>query len=234
MATSAAENLHVQQKRVIGSPGFLVLVGMLLFVIGVIVLPQPGISCHGKSREARANAEMKNAELAIEKILKDTGAARVRDLFSDPNTLDGSTLQETLQRHTDAVHLLLSRGKNASLDLRPELRNRLGDLYIDFALDPWGENRYVFYLPYGEGNAANALDRRFIETYMTFFELGEGGPKKPWRQDAPIYIACKGKDGRLELLEPSVSGGIGDDMSNLREPTTARKIEALDKQTAGR
>ena len=224
----------MQHKRVIGNPGFLIVVFALLFVVGVIVLPQPGISCHGKSREARANAEMKTAELAITKILKDTGAARARDLFSDPNTLNGTTPQETLERHTDAVHLLLSRGKNAPLDLRPELRNRLGDLYIDFALDPWGENRYVFYLPYGEDDAANGLDRQFIETYMTYFELGEGGQKKAWRHDAPIYIACKGRDGRLELLEPGASGGIGDDLSNLREPTTARKTETLGKQTAGR
>lgn len=202
-------------KRALGSPAFLIVGGILLAWLVVIVIPDwPPIDRFPPS--TRAYSEIKGCELALTKVLSDAGVSELRDLFSDPTALDGPTDFETLSRHTDAIYALLRNGKKAPLDLRPDIRNRLGSFYMNLEADPWG-HRYVFYMPYGIADDANALDRKFVDTYMTYIVLD--GETRPWQNEPPVFIACRGKDGRLELFDPRSPAvdDIGDDLSNLRD-----------------
>jgi len=212
----------------------LIVVSIPLILLASIVFPGPG-ACHPhKPPEARAYGEIKTCELAITKLMTHADVTHLRELFSDPEAFDAATPEETLAMHTGAIYALLRDGKNASLDLRPEIRNRLGSTYMDLTSDPWGEHPYVFYMPYADGDEANALDRRFLDTYMTYRVLG--GETKPWQSKPPVFIACRGKDGRLELLESHslTDHDIGDDFSNLRDPSAPGRIESLGKPAPSR
>ncbi len=216
-----------RRKRAFGNLDFQIVVSIPLILLASIVFPGTG-ACHPrKSPEARAYSEIKGTELAITKLMTDANVTHLRELFSDPEALDAATPEETLALHTNAIYALLRDGKNASLDLRPEVRNYLGSFYMILEADPWGEHRYVFYMPNGDGDEANALDRRFMDTYMTYNVIG--GETRPWQSDLPVFIACRGKDGRLELFESaeSIDNAIGDDFSNLRDPSASEKIEIL-------
>lgn len=228
------ESTPKPRKRRIGNAGFLITVSAPLFLL--IALMAPRIPhCPPKSPERRANAEIKVVGLAITKIMVDTEVTRLRDLFVDSNVFDAATPEETLERHTDAIYLLLQEGKNAPLEFRPDLRKRLGNGYMILTTDPWGEHRYVFYMPKADGDETNALDRRFMDTYMTYNVIG--GETRPWQSDLPIFIACRGKDGRLELFESSAGSTdntIGDDLSNLRDRSAPGKIEILGEPSPSR
>ncbi len=199
-----------------------IVTGVLIFALIVILIAfLVPTNVHGRSREVRAYSEIKGCELALTKVLSDAGVSDLRDLFSDPTALDGPTDFETLSRHTDAIYALLQNGKNVSLDLSPDIRNRLGSSYMVLKADPWG-HRYVFYMPYGHGDDANALDREFLDTYMTPLESSdsEDSPSRFWRTDPLIYIGCRGEDGSLELLDTETSYDgrtVVDDISNLRD-----------------
>jgi len=202
---------------------YVTLIGTLV----LLVVPNiPAIDTFG-GRPNRATREMKGVELALGKILADTGVFRLRDLFTDPNAMDRPSVEATVEQHTNAIYQLLRNGKNAQLDLRPETKSRLGGSYTPFlSSDPWRENRYVFYMPHGHGEEANELDRRFIETYMTYITLG--GETEAWRSEPPIYIVCRGEDGHLELLDsadPGTTDSVGDDLSNLRDPSPHESVD---------
>ena len=163
---------------------------------------------------SRAYNDIETAELAVNKMLSDAAVPHLRDLFNNPDTLDAATNEETIQRHTVALYLLLKEGKRTTLDLHPDIRARLSDTYMDIGKDAWQENLYVFYIPHGYGDDTNALDRRFIETYISSRKSAV-----PMQQELPIYIVSRGPDGVLGVLEQNRYGdavGAGDDRSNLR------------------
>ena len=132
----------------------LLVVIAIISILASIVVPQV-TDWISRGRMAAAVSEIRNADLALSKMLIDAERKNFGHFF---NTQTGMNLGEACHFLGDAQKLyeivfyeLLRQGKNADFDLdgdgNPELvlhasvRKKLGTSYLDLGVDPWGRPR---------------------------------------------------------------------------------------------
>lgn len=143
----------------------------LLVVIAIITILAATVAPRvsnwiSRGRMARATAEIRNAELAITKMLADVDRKSVAQFFvrnanapsSVPLTFAASMQSAMMTQalniyniYSNMFYELLRRGKNAEVsdllpywDLDSKVRSKLGTSYMEIGNDPWG-NKYIFY-----------------------------------------------------------------------------------------
>ncbi len=178
-----------------------------------------------RGKMARAISEIRNADLALTKLLADTGCKDLHQLFVNPAELDRPSLSETIKHHTPIVCELLKKGKNAEIGLKPELRQKLADSYMDLGKDPWG-SAYQFYLgprkcPENEIPFRSYRGKKYIYDAVAKAELDREFIIAPPADDksgfpAPMnllaYIFSYGRNMRPDQLP--WEGNDGDDINN--------------------
>lgn len=178
---------------------------------------------------ARAVSEVRNADLAFAELLSDIERKNVRDLFANPAELDRPTLAETFEHHTKLCYELLLKGKDAELDLKPEIRRKLASAYLYIGKDPWG-NAYQFYLGPLQCRVNEIPFRGYRgEKYvydMAAYKEAESqhaqnpkpdadippAPGYPAPRDLSVYIFSYGQNKKPEQLPWKGDGG--DDVNN--------------------
>lgn len=129
----------------------LVVIAIISILAGIVIPNVP--QWIAKARMARAQAEVKNIDLALTKMLTDVNRQDFRSGFFDWGAGgEPATLAQGLPIYRDIFYILLRKGKNAETDtdwpggvtINPDVRRRLGDTYMDLGKDPWGQ-LYNFY-----------------------------------------------------------------------------------------
>jgi len=135
----------------------LLVVIAIISILAAIVVPR--VSDYIKrGRMAKALAEIKGVDLALTKMLADSGKQSFNHFFSAPldprvNWERGyiPTCEEICYAsgiYTNVFYILLRKGREAIDDipqLKPEVAKKLATSYMDLGLDPWGTNSYKFY-----------------------------------------------------------------------------------------
>jgi len=178
---------------------------------------------------ARAVSEVRNADLALVKLLADAERKHLRQLFANPAEIDRPTLAETIEHQTKLCYELLRKGKDADLDLKPELRQKLGNAYMDIGKDPWG-TAYQFYLGplkcrVNEVPFRSYRGEKYIYDRAAFDEAEKRlrnnpepdadippAPGYPAPRDLPFYMFSYGQNRKPEQLPWNGDGG--DDINN--------------------
>ncbi|MBX7258570.1 MAG: prepilin-type N-terminal cleavage/methylation domain-containing protein [Candidatus Hydrogenedentes bacterium] len=134
----------------------LVVVAIIGILAGIIV---PNVLNYlSRARMTRASAEINGIELALTKMLTDTGRQDFRSFFNTDNVpalqiplsdLTNQDLAKAIEIYTDTFYKLLKEGKNAELDygivINDAVRSKLGTSYMtDLGKDPFG-NLYQFF-----------------------------------------------------------------------------------------
>jgi len=150
----------------------LLVVIAIITILASIVTPNV-LDWISRARVAKALSEVKNAELALTKMLADAGKENFKHFFAVTPMFD--TLEEAEYFYTDAMYQLLRRGKavnlnlNAKLVLRDDVRRKLGSAYMDLGKDPWG-NLYRFFIGplRSAGNTIGTSDANYRNYRMPF------------------------------------------------------------------
>lgn len=137
----------------------LVVIAIIGILAGIVVPNVTGFIARGQL--ARAVSEIRNAETALTAALADTGRSRFRDWLSaagiaqvnnlSPDVGNPFTLAQfrTAQEfYNDFFYELLRQGRNSEFlrpILKPEIRRKLANSYMDLGNDPWG-NQYRFWM----------------------------------------------------------------------------------------
>ena len=178
---------------------------------------------------AKAVSEVRTGDLALTKMLEDAECKFLSQLFVNPKELDGPTLAESIEHQTKLCYELLRKGKNAELDLKPEVRQKLSNAYMDIDKDPWG-NKYQFCfgplkcrvneVPFRSYRGENyAYDRAALEELDKKLRNNPvpdadipPAPGYPAPRDLPVYIFSYGQNEKPEQLPWNGNGG--DDINN--------------------
>jgi len=199
----------------------LLVVIAIITILASIVAPKV-YNAMERAKMARAFSEIKNADLALTKMLADTERKHFGHFFAnfDPNIFNdaiGVNYAAAVQAYTTVFYELLRRGKSADVygilgpnaDLRAEIRRKLGTSYMDIGKDPWG-NLYQFYAgPFSRQATmypfrAFREDENFVYTWNTRNRLQtemrgnpppDGAAGFPCQGDLPVYIYSWGGDG---------------------------------------
>lgn len=110
-----------------------------------------------KARATAAEAEIRGIEIALTKILTDSGRDNLRQLFkNDPSgSVDlvgqpksAAELADQVRVYTRNLYAVLRQGRNAELTdgliWDETARTKLGTSYVDLGLDPW-DSQYQFF-----------------------------------------------------------------------------------------
>ena len=214
---------------------------LILVVVGVAALDFAIIRSEGRrhgSPMAWAVSEIRNADLALTKLTADAGVKDLHDLFTDPTDLVRPTLLDTISHQTDIIYELLKKGRNANIGIKAEIKQKLGNAYMDIGLDPW-EEAYQFYLgplnsPVNQIPFRSYRGPSYVYDKAAYEEESKTmkgpaipeadmppAPGFPAPKDLIVYIFSTGKDKRInqpfgpdyDSLEPDLKGG-GDDINN--------------------
>jgi prepilin-type N-terminal cleavage/methylation domain-containing protein len=228
----------------------LLVVIAIISILAAIVVPRV-TDYMSRAKRARAEAEINSIGLALTGVLTDAGKKDFRQIFMssaissmdnilcgygspDPDALDG-----TVAEYTDWMYKLLRNGRAAEVPLRPEVRRRLSDGYLDLANDPWG-NIYQFYptpLSAVSCYRSQELDPPF-RIYRpsdnipggpdydgTIAAVNDEGDRIGWfpKKNLPVYVWSRGEDllsnqpgleDYLEGAQDPIYRGGGDDINN--------------------
>lgn len=137
----------------------LLVVIAIITILASIVVPNAA-DWIKRARVAKAVSETRNAELALTKMLTDTGCSHFGQFFCMDNGLNGnprndnpltfSSIAQAEEFYTNAMYTLLRRGREADIYLgglnvlKPEVKAKLGTAYLDLDKDPWNK-LYRFY-----------------------------------------------------------------------------------------
>lgn len=167
--------------------------------------------------------EIKDIEVAIERIRVDAGVDNLRAMFANSEELNRGDLNEIIQRHTLALYKLLAEGKSAAVDLKPECRTRLASHYYAIGDDWWGRE-YKCFITEPAGGRIPDLQKKLFSVYTTFSTPEARAIWIRREPEAPptAIIISTGRDGIFAAMtsKPSrtVNGVIlpmGDDITNL-------------------
>jgi len=195
----------------------------LLVVIAIITILAATVAPRvanwiSRGRMARATSEIRNADLALVKMLADADRKSVTQFF--PGTALAHAMEsqgDIYQAYSIVFYELLRRGKDADLSpegltLDPAVKKKLGTSYMDIGLDPWG-TQYRFYPgPYSKdladkmrfrsrrtddaGNDIryNQAGYNAAQLKMRGNPLQDGVNGYPAPRDLPVYIYSIGED----------------------------------------
>jgi len=131
----------------------LLVVIAIITILASIVAPRVS-NWIERGKMARAISEIRNADLALVKMLSDAEWKHFGQFFNNFNPAafgipPAVNYAAAIQVYTTVFYELLRRGKGAEIldlgfDLKPEIRSRLGTSYMDIGTDPWGK-KYQFY-----------------------------------------------------------------------------------------
>lgn len=129
----------------------LLVVIAIITILASIVVPRVQ-NWIGRARMTKAVSEIRNADLALTKMLADADKKSFVQFFDGGfpvNTL--ADLDVACRFYSDVFMELLRRGKEADfsglgVNLNAKVRQKLGTTYMDIGLDPWRANPYFFYV----------------------------------------------------------------------------------------
>ncbi|MCX5759571.1 MAG: type II secretion system protein [Candidatus Hydrogenedentes bacterium] len=177
----------------------------LLVVIAIITILAATVAPRvsnwiGRGRMARTASEIRNADLALTKMLADADRKDFGQFFNRVNPNAQATFPGAMQWlmasqniydvYTKVFYELLRRGKDAVVndllpgyDLDPTVRKKLGTSYMEIGNDPWNDP-YVFYPgPIRKGlmgfRGYRENDNPADPWYYNFEKVGNGTALKP-------------------------------------------------------
>jgi len=118
----------------------LLVVIAIISILAAIAVPQI-TRWISKAQLAKAVAEVESIELALNKMLTDSGR---RDFSQMVDSATLSAMKADLDYSNKVMYELLRQGRNADAGLLPPVRKKLGTSYMEIPLDPW-DNRYQFF-----------------------------------------------------------------------------------------
>lgn len=213
----------------------IVSVALLGLLVWIYAGPKAGFSSliGDGSKMAAAASDIRQADIALKRLMADAGVDSPYELFANTQGVWGSTIPETVKRQSEACAQLLCNGKNAYVDLRPDMRSLLVSSYMYLNLDPWGK-AYQFYLgpikvpvnkvPFRSYRGASykydhAAYLKESETNKNC-PIPEGdtpAPGYPAPQGLPFYMFSCGQNGKPDQLPWNGNGG--DDINNWDKQT---------------
>jgi len=216
----------------------LLVVIAIISILASIVVPRV-TDWISRGRMAAAVSEIRNADLALSKMLIDAERKSFGHFFEGGifEVDRQCALFGNAQKFYEIIfYELLRRGKNADFDLNPldgndvpELRltssvkKKLGTSYLDLGVDPWGETAYQFYAgPIRTAGTRYRCYRGDDYYYNNVAKAAEdavtrGNPSAddqagyPAPRDLPVYIWCYGEN---LTNDQGFTGNGGDDINN--------------------
>lgn len=132
----------------------LLVVIAIISILAAIVVPRV-TTYIAKARMSKALAEIKGIDLALTKMLADSGKnsfAHFRDTplmsWARDYTPTYDDMLAAAEIYTNFFYVLLRKGRDAEkeLGLRPEVARKLASSYMDLGMDAWGTNKYQFFM----------------------------------------------------------------------------------------
>jgi hypothetical protein len=205
-----------------------VLIAVVFLVLAASVLA-PRVGHIERRPMAMAVASVRNADLALTKLLADAQRRNLRQLFSDPASLDRPSFIEMIAHHTALAYELLRKGKGADIGLKPEIKQKLMDSYMNIAKDPWGTAYRFYFGPLkcrvNEIPFRSYRGEKYVYDHAAFEELEKEhrdnpvpesdippAPGFPAPRDLPVYIFSCGGDKKPAQLPWNGDGY--DDINN--------------------
>ncbi len=155
----------------------LLVVLAIIAILMAITVPNV-ITYIKKGNMVKAHAEIRSIELALTKMLTDTGKSDFRQ-FANFKVKTFTSLQQAEEYYTNFFYTLLRQGRNAEgaavgewneddeneSILTQDVMAKLGESYIDIGLDPWG-NKYRFMVgPWKYGKITLRSFRESVNNY---------------------------------------------------------------------
>lgn len=201
----------------------LLVVIAIITILASIVVPRV-TDAIGRARMARAQSEIKGAELAITKMLADVDKQGLDKLF-DPvgslatcvrNAMVDTALRVTAGKmYSDIFYELLRRGKAADfsftarylgnetgLVFAPAVKRKLGSSYMDIPMDPWGAHPYYFFA--GPLTSSDIYGGTTASPFRCF-RVNPINDQEPYIYTEPI----KAKEDEIMRGNPRADGGPG-------------------------
>ncbi|MDX9972916.1 MAG: prepilin-type N-terminal cleavage/methylation domain-containing protein [FCB group bacterium] len=168
-ATIPGAKEHKEMKRKFGFTLVeLLVVIAIISILAAIVTPRVQTYIL-RARATSTESEIAGLEVAITKMLTDSGKSSIRDMFesppaappligSPPTGADLDQLKLDIGAYSDAIYALMRQGRNAAdntgvlpggLKLAVGVKDKLATSYLDIGLDSW-DRRYQFWAgPWG-------------------------------------------------------------------------------------
>lgn len=204
----------------------LLVVIAIITILASIVAPRVA-NWIERAKMGKAVSEVRNADLALTKMLADAERKNFGHFFASPllfaQTMNSAA--DMYKLYTDMFYELLRRGKDADLSflrlgadpMDPKVRRKLGSSYMDLGFDPWGIP-YQFYagptpaaVPgspakqpmgwrcrRGEGYVYDAAAKGVADGEMRGNPPADGLAGYPASRDVPVYIYSFGGDGQCQ------------------------------------
>lgn len=218
----------------------LVVVAIISILAGIVV---PRVqNWIEKARAARAVSEVRNADLALQKMLIDAERKHFGTFFDVDNSnvsfsqhmenMALSNFEAAQIAYNEIFYELLRRGKEAKplgFTLREEVARKLGTSYIELSKDPWATHIYQFWAgPLRKFERANQFymfrsyrGDDYVYNLAARNATGVPGspgfdnrPGYPAPLDLPVYIWSYGSNLEPEQNIPPNGGNGGDDINN--------------------
>ena len=199
----------------------LLVVVAIISILAAIVVPNVA-DYIGQARVARALSEIKGAELALTKMLADSGKSSFRHIFGTKEIYDPTT----------QIYTLLRKGKEAEIYMAPGVREKLSSFYMELGKDPWGQ---LYQFEPNTWSMADGIYRKF-RIYKPAWEVpppprpddytlyDDVDPSISWSYPPnprlPVYIYSMGADGiSAQVRNLSLSGPQAYDNTGVLEKT---------------
>lgn len=193
----------------------LLVVIAIIAILAAIVVPNVA-KYLGKARATKAKAEINNIGLGLTDMLTGVGRKDFRGWFVGATLSD---LEAGTLNYTTVFYKLLRQGRDADVNLAPEVQRKLGTTYMDVPLDPWSNQYQILPGPPPTDDTGAVLLRSYrlidgenptaddFEAYAYNSDRyneaeaerpgnpqPDDGPGFPAPKDLPFYIWSKGEN----------------------------------------
>lgn len=175
----------------------LLVVIAIISILAALVVPRIAAALE-RAKATRAQAEIRNAELALTKMLTDAGRKDFRSGFfqnwpeATPGLSSVEALAEALSMYQEVFYILLRQGRSAEFDpgwpgvvqLHPEVKKKLAVNYMDLGQDQWDE---LYWFAPGPWRSSEPIPFRLYQPAIDV----PGGPR---RDAGTLDAATQGVD----------------------------------------
>jgi prepilin-type N-terminal cleavage/methylation domain-containing protein len=214
----------------------LLVVIAIIAILASIVTPQVA-SYINRARATKAQAEVKNVELALTKMLTDAGRKNFLSFLTAASRQyinNDLCVASRIDFYNYMFYELLRNGNTASLagsgfesavSFDQDVKDELGTSYLELAKDPWGENLYHFYAGPWDGSTQDGLGAAKSDIPFRIYDLDTDIPGTPPKQgdnnfsantDLNVYVWSLGDDFLNNQRVPDCDGGF--DAYNTLDP----------------